>query len=196
MSEAKDKTIWELKRIKNIFFCINFLWSILFRFCISCFLIYAIFAYFDKLNFLIFLPIILIIFYYLFGIFLSINIKTIQITTNNFILQKYIGSDMVLPLGTFYMCEEDEIIKISFDTIIAIRPLTIKAILPKYFFIDFSITNIQEIYEIIKPYIKNSLIQMNENDYNCFKNNSKDGLPNNYINFCEIDILRKEQNNG
>lgn len=103
---------------------------------------------------------------------------------------------MVLPLGTFYMCEEDEIIKISFDTIIAIRPLTIKAILPKYFFIDFSITNIQEIYEIIKPYIKNSLIQMNENDYNCFKNNSKDGLPNNYINFCEIDILRKEQNNG
>ena len=132
----------------------------------------------------------------MFGIFLSINIKTIQITTNNFILQKYIGSDMVLPLGTFYMCEEDEIIKISFDTIIAIRPLTIKAILPKYFFIDFSITNIQEIYEIIKPYIKNSLIQMNENDYNCFKNNSKDGLPNNYINFCEIDILRKEQNNG
>ena len=37
---------------------------------------------------------------------------------------------------------------------------------------------------------------MNENDYNCFKNNSKDELPNNYINFCEIDILRKEQNNG
>ncbi len=132
----------------------------------------------------------------MFGIFLSINIKTIQITTNNFILQKYIGSDMVLPLGTFYMCEEDEIIKISFDTIIAIRPLTIQSILPKYFFIDFSNTNIQEIYEIIKPCIKNSLIQMNENDYNCFKNNSKDGLPNNYINFCEIDILRKEKNNG
>ncbi|WP_334087292.1 hypothetical protein, partial [Helicobacter typhlonius] len=138
----------------------------------------------------------LIILYYLFGIFLSINIKTIQITTNNFILQKYIGSDMVLPLGTFYMCEEDEIIKISFDTIIAIRPLTIQSILQKYFFIDFSNTNIQEIYEIIKPCIKNSLIQMNENDYNCFKNNSKDGLPNNYINFCEIDILRKEKNNG
>ena len=132
----------------------------------------------------------------MFGIFLSINIKTIQITTNNFILQKYIGSDMVLPVGTFYMCEEDEIIKISFDTIIAIRPLTIQSILPKYFFIDFSNTNIQEIYEIIKPYIKNSLMQMNENDYNCFKNNSKDGLPNNYINFCEIDILRKEKNNG
>lgn len=41
---------------------------------------------------------------------------------------------MVLPLGTFYMGEEDEIIKISFDTIIAIRPLTIQSILPKYFF--------------------------------------------------------------
>ena len=39
---------------------------------------------------------------------------------------------------------------------------------------------------------------MNENDYNCFKNNSffKDGVPNNYINFCEIDILRKGKNNG
>ena len=194
--ETNDEIIWELKRTKNLFFCINFLWSILFRFCVSCFLIYIVFVYFDKLHFLIFVFIALIIFYYLFGIILSINLKTIQITYNNFILKKYIGSDIILPLGSFYICEEDEIIKISFDTIITIRKLAIKAILPKYFFIDFSNTNIQEIYETIKPYIKNSLIQMNQNDYNCFKNNSKDGLPNNYINFCEIDILRKEQDNG
>ncbi|WP_334091107.1 hypothetical protein, partial [Helicobacter typhlonius] len=72
-------------------------------------------------------------------------------------------------------------------------PLTIQSILPKYFFIDFSNTNIQEIYEIIKPCIKNSLIQMNENDYNCFKNNSffKEGLPSDYIDFDEIDTLRE-----
>ena len=190
-----DEIVWELKRTKNIFFCINFLWSMLFRFCVLCFLAYIVFVYFDKLHFLILLPIALIMLYYLFGVALSLNLKTIQITHNNFILKKYIGSDIILPLGSFYICEEDEIIKISFDTIIAIRKLAIKATFPKYFFIDFGNTNIQEIYETIKPYIKNSLIQMNQSDYDYFKNNSlfKDGLPSNYIDFDKIDKLRKEK---
>ena len=183
--ETNDEVIWELKRTKNLFFCINFLWSILFRFCVSSFLIYIVFVYFDKLHFLIFVFIVLIILYYLFGVVLSLNLKTIQITHNNFILKKYIGSDIILPLGSFYICEEDEIIKISFDTIITIRKLAIKAILPNYFFIDISNTNIQDLYETINLYIKNSYKHINQNDYNCFKNTSLyiDGFAIAYIDF-------------
>ena len=74
--------------------------------------------------------------------------------------EKLISSSQLIPLKIKLDLNENGIIT---DEEFAVAKKSAKDLLHKYnteIEIDFSNTNIQEIYEIIKPYIKNSLIQM------------------------------------
>lgn len=104
-----DEIVWELKHKKTL----GFFWSWIAR--VGYFTIGAVFIvvglekYFSKENNGLLISVILLVLIILWFftspllIYKTLNARKIFIKNNNLILQKYIGKDIDLPLGTFFI---------------------------------------------------------------------------------------------
>ncbi|WP_054197486.1 hypothetical protein [Helicobacter pullorum] len=101
-----DEIVWELKKERNT---INFIWSwaiicgffLFFSWCI--YLMIPLFLNSFKYFFIIVMLVILQIYILYFKFYKTFNVKRLYATKNNLILQRYIGKDMIFPLGEFFV---------------------------------------------------------------------------------------------
>lgn len=147
-------------------------------------------------------PLLLIIFilitsFFIIRIFYNLNLKAFYFTSNNLIIKKYIGKNIILPLGEFYIIHgRASSLGLDISDVIGVYMIP-KDMLPRYYFTDFY-TNIDKAIDIIKPYIENYCLTIDENIYQAFKHTSfiNNEIKDDYIDFDKIDTLRKEQTNN
>lgn len=188
-----DEIIWELKRLRHPLKSGTFLFLISQRIVMIAFCVFIIYKMheIDSIGkMLAILVILLVLTYFLSSLYLYFNCKTIIIINNKLIIKKYIGSDLNLLLTEIY-CDDEPEIK-GFQSIITFRPIINKKIVPYYWYLDFHNTNIREIADILKPYIENTLLTLDEASFNHFKNLDRRFMRLNYLDFNMID---KQRNN-
>ena len=188
-----DEMIWEIHKYPIYKLIFQYLFSYGVHLLAIWFLVWIIYRHQIDSIFLIIL-FLFMGFYFVIKVFYNLNFKSCYLTKQNFILQKYIGADLVLPLGKFYLtCGIPS--TVGWDFIDAISIYTIsKDILPKYYFTDFY-TNIDEAMGIIKPYIENYCLKIDEVAYLHFKNSSwVNENRESYIDFAKIDKIREANN--
>lgn len=188
-----DEIIWELKRLRHSLKSGTFLFLISQRIVMIAFFVFIIYKMheIDSIGkMLAILVILLVLTYFLSSLYLYFNCETIIIINNKLIIKKYIGSDLNLLLTEIY-CDDEPEIK-GFQSIITFRPIINKKILPYYWYLDFHNTNIREIADILKSYIENTLLSLDEGSYNHFKNLDRRFMRLNYLDFNMID---KQRNN-
>ncbi|MDY5184337.1 hypothetical protein [Helicobacter trogontum] len=193
LDSSGDEIIWELKRLRHSLKSGTFLFLISQRIVMIAFFVFIIYKMheIDSIGkMLAILVILLVLTYFLSSLYLYFNCKTIIIINNKLIIKKYIGSDLNLLLTEIY-CDDEPEIK-GFQSIITFRPIINKKILPYYWYLDFHNTNIREIADILKPYIENTLLSLDEGSYNHFKNLDRRFMRLNYLDFNMID---KQRNN-
>ena len=188
-----EEILWEMQKYPIYKLILQYLFSYGMHLFIICFLVWIFYSYHIDSIFIIAL-FVFIGFYFAIRMIYNLNLKSYYLTKQNFILQKYIGTDLVLPMGEFYLtCGIPSTVGWDFIYVIGIHTIS-KDILPKYFFTNFY-TNINEAMSIIKPHIENYCLKIDENIYLHFKHSSLiNENKENYIDFAKIDILRNANN--
>lgn len=208
-----DEIVWELKHKKTL----GFFWSWIAR--VGYFTIGAVFIvvglekYFSKENNGLLISVILLVLIILWFftspllIYKTLNARKIFIKNNNLILQKYIGKDIDLPLGTFFIdirnptwvatllvCDNVEIVDFHGKNIYTLQ------------LIENNIENLNQLYVILNPYINDFLSFLDKDSYHKTYNillpitqNFHSNLykeKNRQFDFDKIDKLRKEKENA
>lgn len=197
---SSDKVIWRLQRRKSLLA----IYSHITYFSVLGLFLYILIAYSHRIDsfssFLAFFCIFIFMLYVAREFYYSLNLKTIYLSTdNNIYIKKYLGRDIIMPLGSFIFFHR---ITIQ-GNIMGIGDYSIEAIdnhsfFPIYFFLESANTNVSEIQSLIKPYIIDYLLKCNEKAYNKFKVFYSDSsIKCQYdIDYKEIDKLREEAKNG
>lgn len=121
------------------------------------------------------------------SIFNSLNLKAMYLSENNLFIEKYFGEDLKLALGSFYVAEKKDLLDMVFEVVInSIHNHSIF-----YIFMNPD-TNITALKALIKPYLRDYLINASAIEYRLFKILAKTQY--NYdVNFAELDKLRGEK---
>ncbi len=208
-----DEIIWELKHKKTLYF----FWSWFARYILFFSGIYYIIIttqkYLSKDDNGLLISVILLfclILWFLVSpllIYKTLNARKILIKNNNLILQKYIGKDINLPLGAFFIhitfpaasaglltCGDVQIIDFHGNYIYHLQ------------LIEDNIENLNQLYDILNPYINDFLCSLDKDNYhkaynillpitqdfhsNLYKKKNKQ------FNLDKIEKLRKEKEDG
>lgn len=188
-----DEIIWKIQKCPTHKLILRYIFSYGVHLFIIWFLVWVAYHHQTDSVFVIAL-FVFIEFYFVTKVIHNLNFKSCYLTRQNFVLQKYIGADLVLPMGGFYLtCGIPSTVGWDFIDAVSIYAIS-KDILPKYYFTNFY-TNIDEAMDIIKPHIENYCIKIDESAYLHFKNSSfVNENKENYIDFAKIDKLRKVNN--
>lgn len=89
------------------------------------------------------------------SIFDSLNLKTIYLTNKEPVIQKHIGKDLRMTLGTFLVSESTMVIQPVYDAHIMSMDFSMEF----YSFIDADQTNIKELMLLLKSYIVDCLMK-------------------------------------
>ena len=185
-----NEIVWGIQKYPKYKLILQYLFSYGVHLFIIWFLVWIVYHYQIDSIFLIAL-FVFIGFYFVIRVICNLNFKSCYLTRKNFILKKYIGTDLILPLGKFYLtCGIPSTVGWDFIDSISIHTIS-KDILPKYYFTNFY-TNIDEAMDTIKPYIENYCLNIDEDIYLHFRNSSfVNENKENYIDFAKIDKLRE-----
>ncbi|RDU59497.1 hypothetical protein CQA53_11405 [Helicobacter didelphidarum] len=193
-----DEIIWELEKNRNLTTKLGQFWFYGLRIVFAIFIIKIIDKYllgrYDIQAFIATIILLLCLLYLLSGVVKSINFKKLYITNNTLVIKKYLGQDIVLPLGSFCIYESNDYIGVIFfnDTIDFLG--FDKKIKYSLFQIEFADDTCKKISEILKPHIISYLSSLKDKDYLNIK--SPKNIFGSIPYFDEIDSLRKEANNG
>ncbi|WP_334085381.1 hypothetical protein [Helicobacter typhlonius] len=101
MSDTQDEITWKLERKKSILA----LYSHTAYFSLFCVFLYILLTYFttpeNLKGLLTFLALTFFVCYIARDFYYSLNLKTMYIENNNLFIEKYLGKNIVLPLGDF-----------------------------------------------------------------------------------------------
>lgn len=149
---------------------------------------------YDIQSFVAIIVLLLCLLYLLLGIVKSLNFKKLYVTKNMLIIKKYLGQDIMLPLGSFCVYESNDYVGVIFfnDTIDFLGFDT--KIKYSLFQIEFANDTCKKINEILKPYIISYLSNLKDEEYLDIK--SPKNIFGSIPYFDEIDKLRKEKENG
>lgn len=207
-----NEILWKLKHKKTFQFFWSWIARMIFFFGGICFIILGLQKYLNRDDNSLFITIILLVLVLLWFmtspqlIYKTINLKAMFLTKKSLVLQKYIGSDIILPLGTFYVdisspswfaallvCDDVEIANFNGKTIYTLQ------------LIEGDIENINQLYATLNPFITEFLLSLDKDSYdkaysillpitqdfhsNLYKNKNRQ------FNLDKIDKLREEKAN-
>ena len=181
-----EEIVWEMKFKRNP---ILWIWSWIVRLGLIIFCIYVIDLFLRRpmglKDFIVVVAMLGIIMWFIISAYKTINLKHIYATKNNLIIERYIGNDTFLPLGTFYIT----IIlgDYSFHSIFAfLTRINIKT---------FDNDNFNELESIRKSYIESYLSTLKKENLKTIQNIISPSIKRGYtafIDFDKIDSLREE----
>ncbi|RDU59105.1 hypothetical protein CQA53_11635 [Helicobacter didelphidarum] len=208
-----DKIIWELKHKKTLGFFYSWFVRYIFFFGGIYYIIIGTQKYLSRddngllISVILLFLVILWFFVSPLLIYKTLNARKILIKNNNLILKKYIGKDINLPLGTFFIdirnptwfaallvCDDVEIVNFHGKSIYTLQ------------LIEDNIENLNQLYVVLNPYINDFLYSLDKDNYhkaynillpitqNFHSNLYKD--KNRQFNLNKIERLRKEQENA
>ena len=131
---------------------------------------------------------------YLREIYLTLNLKSMYIQHNNLIITRYIGNDIIAPLGSFYIRKITNIFTYMYADSLCM-PIVNNKLGGIYTFLNpLCQTNIFDINNIAKEQIEYNLTyNINDTIYNYFMQNAQH-LGLDFIDFQAITLIRN--NNG
>lgn len=199
MSDTQDEIIWKLERKKSI----SALYSHIAYFSLFCVFLYILLTYFttpeNLKDLLAFLALTFFVCYIARDFYYSLNLKTMYIENNHLFIEKYLGKNIVLPLGDFIIFHRMPFyFNFMFIGDYSIESIRKHSLFPMYFFLEGYNTNVDEIQTLLKPFIVDYLLKCDEKAYNKFKifygcASIKDQYS---IDYKEIDRLREEKQNN
>ena len=194
-----EEIIWELKFKRNP---ILWIWSWIVRLGLIIFCIYVIDLFLRRpmglKDFIVVVAMLGIIVWFIISVYKTINLKHIYATKNNLVINRYVGNDTFLPLGTFYIT----IIlgDYSFHSIFAfLTRINIKTFdndaSKCYFEIAYIKDNFNELENIRKSYIESYLLTLKTENLKTIQNIISPSIKRGYtafIDFDKIDSLREK----
>lgn len=194
-----EEIVWEMKFKRNP---ILWIWSWIVRLGLIIFCIYVIDLFLRRpmglKDFIVVVAMLGIIMWFIISAYKTINLKHIYATKNNLIIERYIGNDTFLPLGTFYIT----IIlgDYSFHSIFAfLTRINIKTFdndtSKCYFEMAYIKDNFNELESIRKSYIESYLSTLKKENLKTIQNIISPSIKRGYtafIDFDKIDSLREE----
>ncbi|EKJ5635700.1 hypothetical protein [Campylobacter coli] len=207
--DTQDEIIWELKHKKTFAFFWSWIARIGYLIIGIGFIVIVLEKFLNKNNngwLISVILVILIILWFLQSPLMlvkTLNLKKMFIKNDNLILQKYIGKDIKITLGSFYvnitspawfaaLLACDDVSIIDFDG----------KILYNLELIEDNIENLDKFYNILKPFITDFLLSLDKesfyNIYNILLPLTRDFHSNFYQNKNQIDLdkikkLRKDE---
>ena len=208
-----DEIIWELKHKKSIGFFYSWFARCVFFFGGIYYIIIGTQKYLSRDDNGLLISVILLVLAILWFfaspllIYKTLNVRKILIKNNNLILQKYIGKNINLPLGTFFIdirnptwvaallvCDNVEIVDFHGKNFYTLQLL------------ENNIENLNQLYIILNPYINDFLCSLDKDNYHKAYNillpitqNFHSNLyieKNKQFSLDKIENLRKEKENG
>lgn len=208
----KDEIIWELKHKKTFVFFWSWIARIGYLIVGIWFIVIALEKYLNKNDNSWLVSIILVVLIALWFLqsplmlYKTLNLKKMFIRNNNLILQKYIGKDIKIALGSFYIgiksyawlsgllvCDNVSIVDLSGKVIYDLE------------LIEDNIENLDKFYDILKPFITDFLLSLDKENYHNIYNvllpltrdfNSNFYQNKNQIDLDKIEKLRKDKKIG
>ncbi|MBZ7936611.1 hypothetical protein H2279_08245 [Campylobacter sp. B0100352/1] len=210
--DARDEIIWELKHKKTFAFFWSWIARIGYLIVGISFIVIALEKFLNKNNngwLISAILAILIILWFLQSplmLYKTLNLKKMFIKNDNLILQKYIGKDIKITLGSFYV---DISSPVLFSVLLACDNVSIIDFDGKIIYnlelIEDNIENLDKFYNILKPFIADFLSSLDKESFHNIRNTLlfliHDSHTNFYQNKNQIDLdkiekLRKDREFG
>ncbi|GAB0174055.1 hypothetical protein [Helicobacter trogontum] len=192
-----DEIVWEMKKENSFATKSLRFWFYASRFLLISFLISLMFYPTNVKQLFVIIFFLFVIFLVAKGIPVSINFKSLYLTNEKLVIKRYLNKDIILPLGSFCVYEQNYYIAgqlILDDKIIFLDFMGNY----EYYVFQFECKDYvcDELNNILKPYIINYFLSLKQEDYLKIKNLSGKYAITKISYFKEIDKLREEKRNN
>lgn len=138
--------------------------------------------------------------YPLYRLIKLLNQKALYLTSENIVVEKYIGKTIIAPLGVSYIDDYETMwgaILYGMSSVLTFYRIDSKHYKKISFILSFGCANIEELYLCLLPKLEAYLIELQEKEYmECKRILNIAGNMNSRIDFKKIERLRKERENG
>ena len=191
-----EEIIWEMKKENDIATKLWRLWFYISRFLLISFLISLMFYPTNIKQLFVIIFFLFVIFLVAKGIPVSINFEGLYLTNENLVIKRYFSKDIILPLGSFCVYEQNYYLGgqlILDDHIVFLEFMGYH----HYCIFQYECKDYvcDELNDILKPYIINYFLSLKQEDYLRIKSLKKDAITK-ISYFKEIDKLREKQANN